>query len=62
MNSQEVPLLVDIDGRKDYQKNAVNVFLVIYSDDKEVLRTLLEKLGISHELQEVSYKDVTGIP
>ena len=54
MNSQEVPLLVDIDGRKDYQKNAVNVFLVVYSDDKEVLRTLLEKLGISHELQEVS--------
>ena len=37
MNSQEVPLLIDIDRRKDYQKNAINVFLVIYSDDKEVL-------------------------
>ena len=37
MNSQEVPLLIDVDGRKDYWKNAVNVFLVVYSDDKKVL-------------------------
>ena len=42
-DSQQVPLLIEIGGRKDFYKNTINAFMLVYSQDRTAIQTLLDK-------------------